>query len=71
METAGAVFLPAASDRDGSNVFGVGDKGYYWSSTPSYSNFAYFVSFNSDEVGPDSNDYRGIGYSVRLVTECQ
>ena len=69
METAGAVFLPAASDRLGSDVFGVGDKGYYWSSTPSYSNFAYFVFFNSDDVSPDSNDYRGICCSVRLVTE--
>lgn len=29
METAGAVFLPAASDRLGSDVVGVGDKGYF------------------------------------------
>lgn len=29
METAGAVFLPAASDRLGSDVFGVGANGYF------------------------------------------
>ena len=34
METAGAVFLPAEGDRYGMIVYGMGDYGCYWSSTP-------------------------------------
>ena len=34
MEKAGAVFLPAAGDRDGTGVYLVGLSGGYWSAAP-------------------------------------
>lgn len=69
MESAGAVFLPAAGGRLGSNVSSVGDGGVYWSSTAYVEYSAYYVGFNSSNVYPDYDDYRNRGYSVRLITE--
>lgn len=68
-EKAGIVFLPAAGYRGGSNVGGVGDLGYYWSSDAVDEYGAYNVFFNSSDVGPDHSGSRGSGYSVRLITE--
>ena len=67
---ADCVFLPAAGDRDGSDVLTVGGRGLYWSSTAYVSNLAYRVAFYSSDVNPDS-DSRYYGCSVRLITECQ
>ena len=69
MEVAGAVFLPAAGDRNGSVVLGVGDSGDYWSSTAYDKNYAYSVFFNSSLVYPNEAGFRDGGYSVRLITE--
>ena len=69
MEAAGAVCLPAAGYRDGSIVYYVGDYGLYWSSTADDEDVAYDVYFNSIDVSPDDSDSRGLGYSVRLITE--
>ena len=63
------VFLPAAGFRYGSDVYGVGELGSYWSSTAYGSIDAYGVSFNSSDVRPGYDDYLFSGYSVRLVTE--
>ena len=60
--------LPAAGNRNGSNVNNVGDNGNYWSSTANDSDNAYNVNFNSNNVNPDNNDNRNNGYSVRLIT---
>ena len=68
-EDAGIVFLPAAGSRSGSNVYDVGDYGYYWSSTASGSYSAYYVYFYSSNVRPGSLVSRNRGYSVRLITE--
>ncbi len=68
-QAAGIVFLPAASNRNGSSVSGVGVSGCYWSSTAYGINYAYRVRFTSSSVSPDSNGTRGFGYSVRLITE--
>ena len=65
MEENGAVFLPAAGYRNGTNVIHVGDWGNYWS-TSSYDG-AYNVYFYSGSVKPQSNNYRSNGHSVRLV----
>ena len=63
------VFLPAAGGRDGSDVYNVGGLGYYWSSSALGELRAYRVDFDSDDVAPAEDDYRGYGYSVRLITE--
>ena len=66
MEDNGAVFLPAAGHRYGSDVLGVGSYGDYWSSTPNeYS--ACFLFFYSDYLNPQSYLNRVDGRSVRLV----
>ena len=67
---AGAVFLPAAGNRNrtGTDVIYVGSSGYYWSSTPhDYSEvFAYGMYFDSGRVLTSSGS-RDYGGTVRLV----
>ena len=79
LETAGAVFLPAAgtltvSDEDShtiASVNGLDDGiGSYWSSTPSETDInAFATTFNATEtkVEPAKDIYRRIGSAVRLV----
>ena len=72
MEAAGAVFLPAAGDRNGTNVGGVGNYGVYWSSAAydgSDGSRAWYVYFNENNVYPGSHYFRRFGQSVRLVCE--
>lgn len=45
----------------------VGSRGYYWSSTAGLSDNAYNLYFNSSNVAPQNNAYRGFGFSVRCV----
>ena len=71
MEANGAVCLPSAGNRDGTNVSGVGQWGSYW--TGSYGGIygARYISFNSsDDTGYDGSN-RNDGYSVRLVRNAQ
>ena len=70
MESAGAVFLPAAGLRDGTSVYDAGTYGYYWSSTAGGEDYAYYVDFNSDYLGADGNGRYG-GQSVRLVRQVE
>ena len=71
LESAGAVFLPAAGIRTGSNVDDVQYTGYYWSATSSYgSSFSGFLGFYSDGASMGNND-RYNGHSVRLVKDLQ
>lgn len=67
METAGAVFLPAAGYRFGTSVYSVGSGGYYWSSTPSGTDSALRLDFSNGSVSPASLNGRRSGSSVRLV----
>lgn len=68
MESAGAVFLPAAGYRkNGTTVDNVGSHGYYWSSTTCSVSSACNVYFNSSKFNPSYDDYRYYGFSVRLV----
>ena len=63
-----SIFLPAAGGRQkNGNVYNVGTNGYYWSSTPSGSDYARFLLFHSSELGNHYRTYRSEGYSVRLV----
>jgi len=67
MEENGAVFLPAAGYRYGADVSRVGSSGYYWSSTPDDTDFAYNLYFYSGFIYPQNSYYRSSGQSVRLV----
>lgn len=67
MESAGAVFLPAAGYRGSDGGVGyVGSYGFYWSSIPYGSFSAYDLYFDSIGVGVYDNGRCG-GLSVRLV----
>ena len=71
METAGAVFLPAADERAGNKVYQTsGTYGGYWSSSKYYSSTAYLLNFYGNIVAPQSSYNRSYGKSVRLVKEC-
>ena len=66
METAGAVFLPAAGNRYGSSVDAAGSHGCYWSSS-AWAAYARRMYFDSDKLEPATYGTRCRGYSVRLV----
>ena len=69
MEEAGAVFLPCAGYRYGSDVNNLGSGGHCWSATPYGSDYAGNLYFNS--TGASTYDYWGrcYGRSVRLVQD--
>lgn len=71
MEAAGAVFLPAAGSRWGTQLSNSWAGGYYWSSTPNGGRFAYGMYFLEDVVHDYYFDYRYVGNFVRLVQEYQ
>ena len=61
-----SIVLPAAGYRDWEGNY-VGSYGYYWSSTPYGSEYAWYLGFSSGRVY-DMGGYRRCGgYSVRLV----
>ena len=68
MEGAGCIFLPAAGDRYGTVVNGVGASGRYWSSSYNYESYAWGVYFNSGSVYMYYSD-RLYGRSIRLVRD--
>ena len=68
MEGAGAVFLPAAGERNGVTVSMVGDYGCYWTSTGYTLESAYELYFLSGTYNFYFTD-RATGHSVRLVME--
>ena len=70
LESAGAVFLPAAGFRSGSKVYGVQDVGFYWSATEIDSINAYCLSIGSGAPHMDTRN-RDSGHSVRLVKDLQ
>ena len=68
MESAGAVFLPAAGGRYGTDVGSVGSNGHYWSSTRYYNEYyAYVMYFYSSYLGATDVSDRYSGFSVRPV----
>ena len=69
MQTAGAVFLPAAGYR-GVSVENESSNGLYWSSTQYSATKASYVYFGEDEAGV-GNDFRCFGHSVRLVQDVE
>lgn len=71
LEQHGAVFLPAAGCRYGTNVNYVGSLGFYWSATYSNSDNAYFMGFHDSTLHTGNLDYRKDGNGVRLVCPAQ
>ena len=67
MEKAGAVFLPAAGYRGGTDVYHVGSYGRYWSASPGGAREACGFFFNSDYLTPRYGSHRQYGLYVRLV----
>ncbi len=68
LESAGAVFLPAAGHRNGTGMYDMGAYGRYWSSTPSGTDSALQMNFGSSDFHPRGNgSYRVLAMSVRLV----
>ena len=70
-EANGAVFLPAAGYRRGTDVYGVGSYGYYWSASYGGSDGAYSVRFYDGSLDADLWDFRTDGRSVRLVCSAE
>ena len=68
LESAGAIFLPAAGYRGGTHVNFVLNYGNYWSATVYNSNNADGLYFRSDGADVDTNS-RYFGLSVRLVKD--
>ncbi len=64
-----SIVLPASGSPlcDGS-VYRVGSPGYYWSSTPNDSDYAWYLDFTSGGVYV-YNTSRCVGQSVRLVQD--
>ena len=67
MESAGAVFIPAAGYRQGTTINMSGNGGDYWSSTASSDKKAYRTSFYDEHLNLSNNYGRSDGISVRLV----
>lgn len=70
LEALGAVFLPAAGNRSGTDVGNVQGVGYYWSATEEDSDYVYCLYFRSDRAWMISSN-RYYGHSVRLVKDLQ
>ena len=70
LESAGAVFLPAAGIRSGTGVHGVQCDGEYWSATERRSHYADCLYFVSRLACMDFSGRR-YGHCVRLVKDVQ
>ncbi|MBO4588026.1 MAG: hypothetical protein J5711_03885 [Bacteroidales bacterium] len=68
LETAGAIFLPAAGYRNGTGVSRAGTVGDYWTSTHNNENYAYCMNFYESELDMNIGGRSG-GRSVRLVKD--
>ncbi len=73
MESAGAVFLPAAGRRSGTDVYYMGSNGFYWSSTrintPINEDYAYGINFYCYNLNATYDYDRRLGFSVRPVQD--
>ena len=63
-----SIYLPAAGDRYGDGVIGVGQYGDYWTSTPNGSEKAYFLDFISSSYKLNDDDDRSWGHTIRPVS---
>lgn len=70
LESHGAVFLPAAGNREGTTVDGIGRSGNYWSNSDYDFTYAIYASFGGLHVG-EIIESRCYGRSVRLVCDAE
>ena len=66
-ENAGAVFLPAAGNRNGTEVINIDAKGFYWTASSNGSSNARNVIINESSLSSNDSSGRRNGLSVRLV----
>ena len=71
LQSHGAVFLPAAGNRNGTSVNNVGSNGNYWSASYISSGSACYVYFSGGSLYTDYAISRYRGQSVRLVCPAQ
>ena len=72
LETAGAVFLPSAGERqqtDNTYLSSIGSQGKYWSSTSANADNGNYFFFSSQYVSSLNTRNKSFGLSVRLVAE--
>lgn len=63
-----SIFFRAAGNYDATELHGLGDRGYYWSSSYLSSIYAYNFNFNYSDVRPQNHDFsRRFGFAVRAV----
>lgn len=67
IEQHGAVFLPAAGYRLGTEVFNTRSTGHYWSSSRYIDTRAYCIGIYDSGLYPQAIDFIYNGFSVRLV----
>ena len=67
MEQHGAVFLPTAGYRLGTDILNAGSSGHYWSSSNYNEDRANCVSIFDSGLYPQAIDFIFNGFSVRLV----
>ncbi len=63
------VFAVRAGYVYGGALYAAGSDNYLWSSTLSSGTNAYYASFSSAYIGPESNYLRDDGFSIRCVAE--
>ncbi len=68
MEAEGAVFLPAAGYREGTQPISVGGAGFYWSSSK-INDKARALRFDNGNMVSDSSPAVYYGYSIRLCSD--
>ena len=71
METNGAVFLPVAGLRNGTGIYDVGSRGYYWSSSHDNDINAYSLLIYDGDVNSYNYYTRYIGVAVRVVQDAE
>lgn len=69
MEDAGAIFLPAAGRRSVSALFNVGDRAYYWTSSPVDSSQAFALYIVDHGANPFFPYPRHCGLALRLAKD--
>jgi len=71
MESAGAVFLPAAGKRSGTTISDYGSSGNYWSRTAESSGSSSYLQTFSNNYSALIYSSQTYGFSVRLVQNVQ